>query len=67
MQFRWQSFDLAHVAMVDGRHVTIGPGVRDGIPSRFADSTAVSGIALPTYSIVLFEFLGFRCGDALPQ
>ena len=67
MQFRWQSFDFAHVPMVYGGHVTIVPSDRDRIPTRSGDSTAVSGVTMPTYSIALFELLGFGSGHAVPQ
>ena len=53
--------------MVYGGHVTIVPSDRDRIPTRSGDSTAVSGVTMPTYSIALFELLGFGSGHAVPQ
>jgi hypothetical protein len=45
--------------MVYCSYLTIVPGDRDCIPTRFGDTAAVSGIASPTNSVTLLEAFGF--------
>jgi hypothetical protein len=40
---------------VYGSHLTIVPGDRNRIPTRFSDSAAISGIASPINTVTLLE------------
>ena len=50
------SLNFAHVPVVDAGHLSIVPGNRDRIPTRFCDNAAISGIAPPTNAGALLEF-----------
>jgi hypothetical protein len=47
--------NFAHVAMVHGGYLTVVPSNRDRVPACFGDSTTISGITSPAYSIALLE------------
>src|ERR1039458_9383812 len=58
--------DFAHVPVVHDSHMTIVPGDRDRIPTRFSDNAAVSAIALPANAITVLEALRFGGGHVAP-
>src|SRR6516165_11140379 len=47
--------DFAHVSMVYGGNLTVVPSNRDRVPICFGDSTTISGITPPAYTIALLE------------
>jgi hypothetical protein len=51
--------NVAHIAMMYGRHVTVVPSNCDRVPTRFGDMAAVAGIASPINAAALLEGLGF--------
>ena len=51
--------DFPHVPMVHDGDLTIIPGDRDRIPTRFGYFSAISGIASPANAAALLEGLGF--------
>src|SRR5262245_44671753 len=53
------SLDFAHVAMVNGGHLTIVPCNHDRVPIYFGDTAAVIGIASPINAAALLETLRF--------
>src|SRR5271157_2418808 len=65
-RLRRHGVDLAHVAVVHGRQLTIVPGDRDGVPARGADGAAVSRIPPPADAVAPLEVLGFRNGHDEP-
>ncbi len=56
-----RSLNFAHVPVVYDSHLTIVPGDRNRIPTRFSDSAAISGIASPINTAAFLE--AFRFGD----
>ncbi len=55
MRLCWRSLYLSHVSVVYSGHLSIVPGNRDGIPTRFGHNAAVSGIAPPVNTGALLE------------
>src|SRR3982074_1590637 len=57
---RW--LDFAHIPVVNAGHLTIVPGYRDRVPTRFSDLAAVGVIALPANAVSLLEVSRFGGG-----
>ena len=57
MRRRWRSLYLSHVSVVYSGYLSIVPGNRDGIQSRFGHNAAISGIAPPVNTGALLEGL----------
>src|SRR6185437_3611495 len=53
------ALDVTHVTVMYGGNMTIVPGNRDRVPTRFGDPAAVSSVTLPANAITLLEGFGF--------
>jgi hypothetical protein len=53
--FYRRSLDFAHIPMVYGRHVTVVPNDRDGVPTSFGEDAAISRNTSPINTAALLE------------
>jgi hypothetical protein len=62
-----RSLDFAHIPVVNAGHLTIVPGDRDRVPTRFSDLAAVGVIASPANAVSLLEISRFGGGHFPPS